>query len=358
MNKPTFSIIMPCYNVENFVAEALESIINQNYNGDTEIIIVDDGSTDKTLEVIQQVISQNSDYKNITIIKHEKNKGVAAATDTGFQYATKDWLVKADADDIQMPNRLSAYADIINKYPQVYAIELACQRISETGEPYEFIPFASNSHHLSEYFQETALQRYQGRLGINNEPCFHDFGGTVAFKRNLYTKWGNLVSIDDSSVRFSDDTVWGTRYSLSGPIAGSNIIACLYRTRTTGNLEYRSTGTNYSDIIKSELESAKSITAKAEAHKRAKLCCTRALNEPDLSDWSQDHILQYAEKCHKYELYFTARLNWWNWNWFQRINWYLHNRTKLIPPHKKWCLLRLLPLCMVALIKCTHQKHK
>lgn len=357
MNKPSFSIVMPCYNVEKFVAEALESVFNQKYDGDTEIIIVDDGSTDKTIEVIHQVIADKINFNEIKIIKHKENKGVASATDTAFQHATKDWLVKADADDIQMPNRLSTYAQIIQKYPQVCAIELACQRITETGEPYEFIPFASQSSNISEYIQESALQRYHGRLGINNELCFQDVGSTVAIKRDLYLKWGNLVNTENSK-RFSDDTVWATRYSLSGPIAGANVIACLYRSRTIGNLEYRSKGNNYSDIIKTELESANSMKARAEACKTAKLCCYRALNEPTLSDWNKEHIVQFAKRHHQSELYWEARSNWWSWSWFKRINWYIHNQNKLIPQHQKWCFFRLLPLCIIALIKSIRLKYK
>ncbi|MBQ3526603.1 MAG: glycosyltransferase family 2 protein [Akkermansia sp.] len=356
MNKPSFSVITPCYNVENYVTQALKSILNQDYDGDIEYIIVDDGSTDNTWNEICKLIAKENNKKNIITIRHNQNKGVAAATDTACQHSTKDWIVKADADDIQMPDRLSTYAQIIQKYPQICAVELACQRIKENGEPYEFIPFASQSYNISEYIQESALQRYQGRLGINNEPCFLDFGGTVAFKRNLFLKWGNLVNTENTQ-RFSDDTVWGTRYSLSGPIAGANILACLYRSRSTGNLEYRSKGNSYSNMIQNELNSSNSMKVKAESFKTAKLCCYRALNDATLSDWNHEHIRQFAQKNQQYELYFSVRSNWWNWSWFKRINWYIHNKNKLIPQHQKWCFLRLLPLCIVAIIKSIKSKY-
>lgn len=348
---PSFSIAMPCYNVENFVEEAIESVLQFQYDGDVQIVIVDDGSTDNTWQKIQQIIQSKGKKINICAVRHKTNRGVAAASDTAYKHSINDWLVKADADDIQMPNRLSTYAEIIRKHPRVCAIELACQRITEDGNPYEIIPFASETEGLAEYFQDSAQQRYKGRLGLDNEPCFCDFGGTVAFKRDLYLKWGNLVDNEENDIRFADDTVWGTRYTLSGPIAGSNVIACLYRTRFSGNLEFRAHGSSCADIIRQEIESAKSSAYKAESHKKAELCCIRAIRDSSLSDWKKEHILHYAHKHRHFALYFSVKTEWWNWSWFKRVAWYIINRKKLLPVHRGWCFKRLIPLRLAAFIR-------
>ncbi len=345
---PSFSVAIPCYNVEAFVEEAIRSVLKFEYAGDVQIVIVDDGSTDNTWQCIQNIVQSEGKGKNICVVQHKTNKGVAAATDTAYFHSTNDWLVKADADDIQMSDRLKAYAEIIRKYPRVCAIELACQRITEDGKPYEIIPFASVNRDVTEYFQDTPEQRYHGRMGLDNEPNFCDFGGTVAFKRDLYLKWGNLVDDEDTSVRFADDTVWGTRYMLSGPVAGANVISCLYRTRSSGNLEYRGRGNSWADLMRQEIESAKSSAYKAEANKRAELCCLRAIQNPSLSDWKKEHILQYAHKHSQFSLYFSVRTKWWNWSWLKRVSWYICNRKKLLPVHRGWCFKRLIPLRLAA----------
>lgn len=342
---PSFSVVMPCYNAENFVEEAIKSVLNFEYAGDVQIVIVDDGSTDNTWSRIQQIVQSEGKGKNICTVQHKVNKGVSAATDTACQYASNDWLVKADADDIQMPNRLEAYAQLIQKYPKACALELACQRITVDGIPYEFIPFSSAGKKLDEYFLDTPLQRYQGRMGIGEEPNFCDFGGTVAFKRELYHRWGNLVDEEDGpTVRFADDTVWGARYMLSGPVAGANIVSCLYRSRVTGNLEYRCMGSSYKDILQQEIESENGSLYKAEANRRAECACMKALDNPCLSDWDRGHILLYAQKYNQFAFYFYTRAEWWNWTIFKRIVWYMGNHHKLLPVHRRWCLNRILPL--------------
>ena len=345
---PSFSIAIPCYNVEKFVEDAIKSVLRFQYNGEIQIIIVDDASTDSTWQRIQKTLKHEALGKNICLVRHEINKGVAAATDTAYQYATCEWLVKADADDIQMPGRLNAYAELIRKYPRACALVLACQRISEDGKPYEFIPFSSFGKEVSEYYLYTPQQRYEGRLGIGHEPSFGDFGGTVAFKRELYLKWGNLVDDGCASTRFADDTVWGARYMLSGPVVGSNVVSCLYRTRSSGNLEYRCKGNSYKDLILQEVESVKSISYQAEANKRAKLCCLRAMHDSSLSDWQKDHILQCAHRYEQRQLYFSVRAEWWNWSWFKRVVWYILNRKKLLLVHQGWCFKRLIPLPFAA----------
>lgn len=340
---PSFSVVMPCYNAENFVEEAIKSVLNFEYAGDVQIVIVDDGSTDNTWSRIQQIVQSEGKGKNICTVQHKVNKGVSAATDTACQYASNDWLVKADADDIQMPNRLEAYAQLIKKYPRACALVLACQRITEDGIPIEFIPFSSAGKKLDEYFLDTPLQRYQGRMGIGEEPDFYDLGGTVAFKRELYLRWGKLV-IEDTCERFSDDIVWTARYMLSGPVVGSNVISCMYRSRISGNLEYRIHGNSFKDLLLNEINSVANSVAKAKASTRAMQCCMQALEQNQLSDWKKEHILAYAEKLKKIALYFKTRVEWWNWTIFKRIAWYIKNRHKLLPVHRGWCFNRLLPL--------------
>lgn len=88
------SIIIPVYNGEKFIQRAIRSVVDQNFpRKQFEIIVVDDGSTDNTVEVIQP-------FKNfVRILRHEKNMGLAASRNTGIKAARGQYIVNLDADD-------------------------------------------------------------------------------------------------------------------------------------------------------------------------------------------------------------------------------------------------------------------
>ena len=93
--KPLISVIVPAYNIENYIERSLKSICNQTYEN-LEIIVVNDGSSDNTGEIIDRMA--NLDSRIIPI--HKKNAGVSAARNTGLDKATGDYIGFADGDDI------------------------------------------------------------------------------------------------------------------------------------------------------------------------------------------------------------------------------------------------------------------
>lgn len=110
---PFFSIIIPLYNKENYIQEALKSILNQRFQ-DFEIIIVNDCSTDKSLEKAQEINSEK-----IRFIHHEKNKGLSAARNTGIRTAKAQFVVFLDADDVWKPSFLEKIKVLIDTFPDV-----------------------------------------------------------------------------------------------------------------------------------------------------------------------------------------------------------------------------------------------
>lgn len=92
------SVIVPAYNVENYIAKCLDSILNQTYKN-LEIIVVDDGSTDNTLAIIDSYSAKDNRIKAI----HQDNMGVAAARNAGLLAATGDYYGFVDSDDTIEP---------------------------------------------------------------------------------------------------------------------------------------------------------------------------------------------------------------------------------------------------------------
>ena len=110
--KPYFSVIIPLYNKENFVLNTLKSVMNQTFT-DYEIIIIEDCSTDKSLEIVSKIKNDT-----IRIIRHEKNKGLSASRNTGIKNANANYLAFLDADDLWKENYLQELFQLTNDFPE------------------------------------------------------------------------------------------------------------------------------------------------------------------------------------------------------------------------------------------------
>ena len=96
---PKISIIIPLYNVEEYIVECLESVVRQTYQGEIECIIVDDCGTDKSLSITEQFISDHEGKIDFKLVHHAKNRGLSAARNTGVEHASGDYIYFLDSDD-------------------------------------------------------------------------------------------------------------------------------------------------------------------------------------------------------------------------------------------------------------------
>ena len=101
---PTVSVIIPVFNSEKYIRETIESVFTQKYT-DYEIILIDDGSTDRTEEVTKRYLEK----RNFYYIK-QPNRGPAAARNRGIKISRGQYCAFLDADDLMMPERLSLQA--------------------------------------------------------------------------------------------------------------------------------------------------------------------------------------------------------------------------------------------------------
>src|SRR5258706_94721 len=99
---PLISVLMLCYNHEKFVAEAVAGALDQTHSP-LEIIIVDDGSSDGTAEVIGATLAKHPDSFRATFVKNPKNMGPFAATLIGLGIVRGNFIVNAAGDDIMLP---------------------------------------------------------------------------------------------------------------------------------------------------------------------------------------------------------------------------------------------------------------
>jgi glycosyltransferase involved in cell wall biosynthesis len=121
------SVIVPVYNAEEYIGNTLDSIINQDFNS-FELIIIDDGSTDKSMEIINKKLSLSAmDYKVI----RQENSGVSSARNRGIDEASGDYLVFIDADDYVTGNHLSELYNGETDFSMVQFIKTDGNNLSE-----------------------------------------------------------------------------------------------------------------------------------------------------------------------------------------------------------------------------------
>jgi len=108
------SVIIPAYNAAKYIKHSIISVLNQTYQP-YEIIVIDDGSTDDTYNVIKNL--SNSSY-NIRYYR-QSNKGVASARNVGIELARGDWIAFLDADDIWLPFKLERQSALLKKNPDL-----------------------------------------------------------------------------------------------------------------------------------------------------------------------------------------------------------------------------------------------
>lgn len=105
------SIIIPIYNVENYIEECLESVYQQTYP-QIEVILVNDCTPDNSMEIANTIINKYKDKYPTTIINHKHNKGLSEARNSGMKIAKGEYIYFIDSDDAIMPNVITLLAKV------------------------------------------------------------------------------------------------------------------------------------------------------------------------------------------------------------------------------------------------------
>ncbi|RMF92800.1 MAG: glycosyltransferase [Candidatus Schekmanbacteria bacterium] len=169
------SVIMAVYNAERFLAEAIESILNQTFR-DFEFIIVNDGSSDNSEKIIESY-----DDSRIKLMTFKNNRGLSFALNRGIEKSSGEYIARMDADDISMPDRFEKQIKHLIDNPEIDILGSAVVEIDEVGK---FL--AIRKLPLKDYEIKKEL--------IRSNPFFHS---TIMMKRSAFEKAGYY----DESIR-------------------------------------------------------------------------------------------------------------------------------------------------------------
>ncbi len=119
MNAERVSVVIPCFNAARYIAAAIRSVLEQRWP-DLEIIVVDDGSTDGSADLV------GAEFPQITLLR-QTNRGAAEARNLGIRHARGPWIAFLDADDIWLPGKLHAQAELLRQDPSARMVYTAWQ---------------------------------------------------------------------------------------------------------------------------------------------------------------------------------------------------------------------------------------
>lgn len=169
MPSPLVSVLMAVYNSERYVAQAVESILNQTFQ-DFELIIVDDGSGDRSLAVLQRYAVND---RRICLISRE-NQGIPRTRNQLLEQASGEFIAVMDSDDVALPNRLAHQVHFLQQHPQVVCVGSAYDVIDAKGRFLTQLPVPLNDDEIQQQalaghasiFQPCAMMRRAAVLQI------------------------------------------------------------------------------------------------------------------------------------------------------------------------------------------------
>ena len=201
------SVIVPIYNVEEFIGQCARSLFSQDWE-DSEFIFVDDGSPDRSVEILQEVLESFPGRKSQVTILHQKNAGLPQARMTGLRHASGDYIIHVDSDDWVEQNYLSrlakeaietgadvVYCDFYKEYTTKPAKIYREEDITPPDGP--SLLKAIHTNHLKAYMWNKLIRRSQYRLEDIFVPI-HSFHEDIIFQTQLLYDAGLCVHVKEA----------------------------------------------------------------------------------------------------------------------------------------------------------------
>lgn len=184
---PRVSVLMPAYNSEKYIAEAIESILSQTFT-DFEFIIINDGSTDDTAKIVRKYARRDP---RIKFIDNKRNQGLIAVLNQGLDLCTGEYIARMDSDDISRPERFKLQVDYMDTHPNVGVVggkirvfgSLTCiPEYSPTIKLFDLLIYGSRVSHPTAMIRTSVLRNNK----IYYDPKYphaEDYGFWVSIAR-------------------------------------------------------------------------------------------------------------------------------------------------------------------------------
>ena len=241
------SIIVPCYNADKWITETLDSLLAQTYK-DIEIIVVDDGSTDKSLEIVCDYIQKDNRIRLI----QQVNAGVSAARNNGVENATGEYIAFCDADDY-LNNE--AYEQMIDTLEQNDADIVFCEfeRFWPNGKKQKtietsFVDLCNNPQAIFPFWSSTPSNTVDNCLYTKD---IHGSCWRSVFKRQLILENNLRFNVN---LKFAEDQIFVLKYLSQCKKIGYISNHFVHYRGHTKPWVYRNMYDNHMELLKEQLE--------------------------------------------------------------------------------------------------------
>lgn len=182
---PTLSVVMPVYNGERYIAEAIASVLAQTH-ADLELIVVDDGSTDGTARILTEIVGRDSRVRVIT----QANQGQAGALNRGLAEATTEWVAIHDHDDVSLPRRLERQLNFLSTHPEIRVLGTHAVEIDHAGREIGRLRFGPSS------IADFSIARDRGDLFFPPHPSVMFHRPTILALGGYDSAFGSAVDVE------------------------------------------------------------------------------------------------------------------------------------------------------------------
>ncbi|MHC4592610.1 MAG: glycosyltransferase [Planctomycetota bacterium] len=193
---PLISVIVPVYNGEQYVEEAVHSVLEQPQ--DVEVVLVEDGSTDGSLRVCERLAARSD---RVRLCRHRggENRGVGASRNLGIRKATGKYVAFLDADDYYLPERFNRDMEILESDPSVEGVYSAVGTQFDDG----YVPMPTGDREITTFDGPIDPKELFAELLLGSRGSIHTAGVTV--RRSVFEKTGLF---DGSLVLAQDSAMW------------------------------------------------------------------------------------------------------------------------------------------------------
>ena len=224
---PKVSVIIPAYNCEKYIAATIDSVLAQTFP-DLELVVIDDGSTDGTKDVVQQ-------YDARVRYFYQKNQGVSAARNRGIAESKGDYIAFLDNDDIWFPDKLELQVPIMEADPDVAMVFTDGEKFNDVGvvEPTFKVPL-EQARLKGGVLLNRITQMKTNDGSVIRDNFYHDlFLKSFVFNSSVLIRKSCLdqVGIIDASLLINSDYDLWIRMALKYPLVYLNRVTARWRVR-------------------------------------------------------------------------------------------------------------------------------
>lgn len=300
MKKPFYSIIIPVYNVEEYLAECLESVYSQNFY-DYEIIAVNDGSTDSSLYILEEYKNK---YGKMHIYSQE-NRGLSAARNVGLKMASGKWICFLDSDDVWMPSLLSIVFE--KCYDDIDMVSYEHVMVYDKHDMHTLKIQKSTGQENIEVTEGTGWEIFGWHIDNEN---YHNNVWRICFRKEFLDK----ISISFVEGEYYEDVLFSLKsYIMASKVTHIHKTLYLYRQRKGSIMALRNNQKimdDYISVIQQMIEFIGDCSLPEWVEEKTIFVVKQVVNDMDknILCMNQYEMSQKAKRQSVYELYKALRI--------------------------------------------------